>query len=405
MSFEERRSPTAMRWPQQRPPRPRVLLVDDRPDNLLALTAVLEPLGADLVTAHSGEEALRHLLGEEFAVIVLDVQMPVLDGFETARLIKQRERTRHIPIVFLTAISGEPEHYLRGYEVGAVDYVYKPFAPEILRAKVRVFIELWQRGAVIERQRAELEARLADLDRANEALARQALELERSNAALERFAEVAAHELRQPLHNVAGFQDLLLDRHREALGDQAAELAERAAAGVDEARSLIGALLDYAKAGSQPLRQERVSLAEALDEARREVAGLREQGATVVSGALPVVRGDRRMLVRLLANLLDNAVKFRSEEPPRVRVRAERAGGAWKVVLRDNGIGIDPSDVPRLFTVFARLHAKGERPGHGVGLAVCRRIVERHGGTIGCDPAPGGGTAIWFTLPAAEEPG
>jgi two-component system sensor histidine kinase/response regulator len=405
MSLEERRSPTAMRWRQLRPPRPRVLLVDDRPDNLLALTAVLEPLGADLVTARSGEEALRHLLGEEFAVIVLDVQMPVLDGFETARLIKQRERTRHIPIVFLTAISGEPEHYLRGYEVGAVDYVYKPFAPEILRAKVRVFIELWQRGAVIERQRAELEARLADLDRANEALARQALELERSNAALERFAEVAAHELRQPLHNVAGFQDLLLDRHREALGDQAAELAERAAAGVDEARSLIGALLDYAKAGSQPLRQERVSLAEALDEARREVAGLREQGATVVSGTLPVLWGDRRMLVRLLANLLDNAVKFRSEEPPRVRVRAERAGGAWKVVLRDNGIGIDPSDVPRLFTVFARLHAKGERPGHGVGLAVCRRIVERHGGAIGCDPAPGGGTAIWFTLPAAEEPG
>jgi two-component system, sensor histidine kinase and response regulator len=405
MSFEEHRSPTAMRWRQLRPPRPRVLLVDDRPDNLLALTAVLEPLGADLVTARSGEEALRHLLGEEFAVIVLDVQMPVLDGFETARLIKQRERTRHIPIVFLTAISGEPEHYLRGYEVGAVDYVYKPFAPEILRAKVRVFIELWQRGAVIERQRAELEARLADLDRANEALARQALELERSNAALERFAEVAAHELRQPLHNVAGFQDLLLDRHREALGDQAAELAERAAAGVDEARSLIGALLDYAKAGSQPLRQERVSLAEALDEARREVAGLREQGATVVSGTLPVVRGDRRMLVRLLANLLDNAVKFRSEEPPRVRVRAERAGAAWKVALRDNGIGIDPSDVPRLFTVFARLHARGERPGHGVGLAVCRRIVERHGGTIGCDPAPGGGTAIWFILPAAEEPG
>jgi two-component system, sensor histidine kinase and response regulator len=398
----ERRSLMATRLRQVRPPRPRVLLVDDRPDNLLALTAVLEPLGADLVTARSGEEALRHLLGEEFAVIVLDVQMPVLDGFETARLIKQRERTRHIPIVFLTAISGEPEHYLRGYEVGAVDYVYKPFAPEILRAKVRVFIELWQRGAIIERQRAELEARLADLDRANEALARQAVELERSNAALERFAEIAAHELRQPLHNVAGFQDLLLYRHRDSLGEQATELAERAAAGVDEARSLIGSLLTYAKAGSEPLQRERVSLSEALDEARRQVGGLQEQGATVVSGALPVVWGDREMLVRLLANLLDNSVKFRSDEPPRVRVRAERSNGNWKVVVRDNGIGIDPGDVPRLFTVFARLHAKGEHPGHGVGLAVCRRIVERHGGSIGCEPVAGRGTAVWFTLPAGE---
>jgi two-component system, sensor histidine kinase and response regulator len=401
----ERRIPAAARLRRTRPPQPRVLLVDDRPDNLLAVTAVLEPLGADLVTARSGEEALRHLLDEDFAVIVLDVQMPVLDGFETARLIKQRERTRHIPIVFLTAISGEPEHHLRGYEVGAVDYVYKPFAPEILRAKVRVFIELWQRGAVIERQRAELEARLADLDHANEMLARQAVELERSNAALERFAEVAAHELRQPLHNVAGFQDLLLYRHREALGEQAAQLAERAAAGVDEARSLIGSLLDYAKAASEPLRQEPVSLAEALAEARVKVAELEEQGATVVSGALPLVRGDRAMLVRLLANLLDNAVKFRSDTPPRVRVRAERVGAAWRVVVRDNGIGIHGSDVPRLFTVFARLHSKDEHPGHGVGLAVCRRIVERHGGAIGAELAQGGGTAIWFTLPAVEEPG
>ncbi len=404
MSADQRRLSTATRLGQVRPPRPRVLLVDDRPDNLLALTAVLEPLGADLVTARSGEEALRHLLGEEFAVIVLDVQMPVLDGFETARLIKQRERTRHIPIVFLTAISGEPEHYLRGYEVGAVDYVYKPFAPEILRAKVRVFIELWQRGAIIERQRTELEARLADLDRANETLARQAVELERSNAALERFAEIAAHELRQPLHNVAGFQDLLLYRHREALGDQAAQLAERAAAGVDEARSLIGALLGYAKAGSEPLRREPVPMGEVLDEARREVSGLDEQGATVVSATLPVVWGDRRLLVRVLSNLLDNAAKFRSEEPPRVRVRAERVDGLWKVVVRDNGIGIDQADMPRLFTVFARLRPKDERPGHGVGLALCRRIVERHGGAIGCEPAPGGGTAVWFTLPVAEEP-
>src|SRR6266536_1722312 len=262
------------------PPRPRVLLVDDRPDNLMALAAVLEPLHADLVPARSGEEALRHLLGEAFAVTVLDVPMPMLDGFETARLIKQRERTRHIPIVFLTAISGEPEHYLRGYEVGAVDYVYKPFAPEILRAKVRVFIELWQRGAIIERQRAQLEERLADLDRANVALARQGIELERSNAALERFAEIAAHELRQPLRNIEGFLDLLLSRHRDELNGEAALLAERAAGGVERARSLTSALLSYA----------------AL-----QVPALQEQGATVDTvGSMPTVRGDRHLLDRLL---------------------------------------------------------------------------------------------------------
>src|SRR6266536_1202194 len=352
------------------PPRPRVLLVDDRPDNLMALAAVLEPLHADLVPARSGEEALRRLLGEEFAVIVLDVQMPVLDGFETARLIKQRERTRHIPLVFLTAISGEPEHHLRGYEVGAVDYVYKPFAPEILRAKVRVFIELWQRGAIIERQRAQLEERLADLDRANVALARQGIELERSNAALERFAEIAAHELRQPLRNIEGCLDLLLSRHRDELSG------------------------------------EPVPLEELLEDAALQVPALQEQGATVDTvGSMPTVRGDRHLLERLLVNLLDNAVKFRSAAPPRITARADPAQDGWTVVVTDNGIGIDPTVAPRLFTVFARLHSSDERPGHGVGLAVCRRIVERHGGTIRAEPAPGGGTSISFTLPSRTLPG
>jgi two-component system, sensor histidine kinase and response regulator len=391
--------------PVQGPPRPRVLMVDDRPDNLMALAAVLEPLDADLVPARSGEEALRHLLGEDFAVIVLDVQMPVLDGFETARLIKQRERTRHIPLVFLTAISGEPEHHLRGYEVGAVDYVYKPFAPEILRAKVRVFVELWQRGATIELQRAELEQRLGDLDRANAALARQGIELERSNAALQRFAEIAAHELRQPLRNVEGFLELLLSRHRDQLGDDATLLAERAAGGVERARTLTAALLSYAKAGTEPLRGEPVRLGELLDDVSRQLPAVEEQGASVRAlGELPTVRGDRAMLERLLANLLDNAVKFRSEAPPRVTVRAEPAdpdASFWSIVLSDNGIGIDPTVAPRVFTVFARQHPSEERPGHGVGLAVCRRIVERHGGSIHAEPAPGGGTSIVFTLPSS----
>jgi signal transduction histidine kinase len=386
-------------------PRPRVLMVDDRPDNLKALAAVLEPLDAELVPARSGEEALGHLLSEEFAVIVLDVQMPVLDGFETARIIKQRERTRHIPVVFLTAISGEPEHHLRGYEIGGVDYVYKPFAPEILRAKVRVFVELWQRGATIERQRAELEQRLSELDRANFALARQGVELERSNAALERFAEIAAHELRQPLRNIEGFLNLLLSRHRDELGDEAALLAERAAGGVGRARSLTTALLSYARAGTEPLRGEPVPLGEALDEAGKQVPRLGEQGGTVVvDGELPTVRGDRRMLERLLVNLLDNAVKFRSEAPPRIVVRAEPLRDAWTITIEDNGIGIDPTAVPRLFTVFARLHASDERPGHGVGLAVCRRIVERHGGNIRAEAAPGKGTTIAFTLPSSSLP-
>ncbi|MGH8971982.1 MAG: sensor histidine kinase [Acidimicrobiia bacterium] len=384
---------------------PRVLLVDDRPDNLLALRAVLEPLGFELVEASSGEEALRRLLApgpgvdpddNEFAVIVLDVQMPVLDGFETARLIKGRERTRHVPIIFLTAISGEPEHYLRGYETGAVDYVYKPFEPEILRAKVSVLAELWTRGATIERQRAELAEHVVELNRANEALARQATELERSNTALERFATVTANEVLEPLYSVAGLLDLLDQRHGGAMADEARLLLERAVAGTGRANAVVGALLDYARATAGELDRQPVALGEVVAEAAVQLRAAVEAAAgKILVDDLPQVQGDRRALVRLFVNLLDNAVRHRGPAPPEVTITAERAGPRWRVTVADNGPGVDPSALPRLFTVW----------GPGLGLAMCRRIVERHGGVIWAELGDTGGTVVHFELPDVDSAG
>jgi signal transduction histidine kinase len=381
---------------------PRVLLVDDRPDNLLALRAVLEPLALELVEASSGEEALRHLLAGEFALIVLDVQMPVLDGFETARLIRGRERTRYVPIIFLTAISGEPEHYLRGYQSGAVDYVYKPFEPEILRAKVSVFVELWARGATIEAQRQELAGRLAELDEAHAVLAAQAVELERSNAALERFAEVVGVELREPLHTVAGLLDLLDDRHAASLSDEGRTLLARSMAGTDRARATVGSLLDYARASTGELQRSRFPLAEALAEAEAESgAELADAKAEVTAEALPVVAGDRGQVVRLLAQLLDNAARFRGTVSPVVTVSAEPAGNGVRVTVADNGPGVSQADLPRLFTAFARPApvAAANGRGAGLGLALCRRIVERHGGMIWAEQGADGGLVVRFELP------
>ena len=381
----------------------RVLIVDDRADNLLALRAVLEPLGLDLVEADSGEEALRHLLAGEFALIILDVQMPVLDGFETARLIRGRERTRYVPIIFLTAISGEPEHHLRGYQSGAVDYVYKPFEPEILRAKVSVFVELWARGATIEAQRRELTVRLADLDEAHAGLAAQAVELERSNAALERFAEVVGVEVREPLHTVAGLLDLLDDRHAGALSDEGRTLLARALAGTERARSIVGSLLDYARASTVDLHRDRFPLAEALAEAEAETGPqLAEAKGEVVADGLPLVSGDRGQLVQLLAQLIDNAIRFRGPSAPVVTVSTEPVAGAVRVTVADNGAGVAETDLPRLFTAFARpapVGAVGNGRGAGLGLALCRRIVERHGGMIWAERGADGGLAVCFELP------
>jgi two-component system, sensor histidine kinase and response regulator len=383
---------------------PRVLLVDDRPDNLLALRAVLEPLGLDLVEAASGEEALRQLLAGEFALIVLDVQMPGLDGFETARLIRGRERTRYVPIIFLTAISGQPEHYLRGYQSGAVDYVYKPFEPEILRAKVAVFAELWTRGATIESQRQELAARLAELDEAHAGLAAQAVELERSNTALQRFAEVVSVELREPLHTVAGLLDLLDDRHAGALPDEGRTLLARALANTDRARSIVGSLLDYARASTVALQRDRFALAEALAEAEAEAGPqLAEAKAEVLADGLPTVWADRAQVVGLLAQLFDNAVRYRGTARPVVTVSAEPAGGRVCVTVADNGPGVADTDLPRLFTAFARATPAGPDPaagrGAGLGLALCRRIVERHGGMIWAERGAERGLVVRFELP------
>src|SRR5438132_7356482 len=140
-------------------PPARILMVDDHPPNLIALDAILEPLGQELVHANSGAEALRHLLDGDFAVILMDVQMPGIDGLQTAKLIKERERNRHIPIIFLTAIHKDPAYIFRGYKEGAVDYMLKPFDPEILRAKVSVFVDLWRKGEQVRRQQAMLRAR------------------------------------------------------------------------------------------------------------------------------------------------------------------------------------------------------------------------------------------------------
>ncbi|HEX6597046.1 MAG TPA: response regulator [Acidimicrobiales bacterium] len=383
--------------------RGRVLMVDDRADNLLALEAVLEPLDADLVRAGSGEEALRHLLSEDFAVIILDVQMPGMDGFETARLIKAREKTRYVPIIFLTAISGEAEHHLQGYRTGAVDYVYKPFNPEALRTKVGVFLSLWRQGHELERQRAQLAEQLAEVERLNG-------ELERSNAALERFGAAAAVEIQEPLDNVGGMLDLLAARHREGVGEEGALLIDRAEANLARARGRVGSLLEFARASAESVELRPVALGDVVAEAAGSMAGaLDGAGARLVAADdLPVVRGDRPRLVKLFRALLENSLTHGGVRPLTIRVDAQETGGAVTVTVADDGNGIAPDLRPRLFTLLPADGLDGSDGGGGgagagrapAGLAVCRRIVEGHGGTIWSEPVEGRGAVVRFTLPA-----
>jgi signal transduction histidine kinase len=367
--------------------RPAVLLVDDRPENLVALEAVLAPLNVTLLQASSGDDALRHLLTTDVSVILLDVQMPDIDGFETAARIKERERTRNTPIIFLTAISSQHEHVLRGYSTGAVDYLAKPIDPDILRAKVSAFVEL--------------DAKTRELERQGEALEATTRELERVNGELEQFAYVASHDLQEPLRLVCGYLELLSAPEAAALGPEEAEYVRRAMAAAERMSLLIRDLLALSTAGSRPPPSGTADLAKALATALENLAvALTEAGASVQSDPLPDAQGDTDELVRVFQNLVGNAVKFAGDHPPTVRVWAERRTGEWEVCVADDGVGMRSEDTERAFGMFERLD-RDRSAGTGLGLALCRKIVERHGGRIWLTSGLGQGTTVHFTVPAA----
>jgi light-regulated signal transduction histidine kinase (bacteriophytochrome) len=416
-----------------------ILLVDDQPANLLALEATLADLGENLVRASSGQEALRQLLRDDFAVILLDVQMPVLDGFETARLIRGREKSRYTPIVFLTAYGDSRFTVADAYALGAVDFLVKPLVPIILRAKVQAFVELFRKTEQVRRQgerlremeRQEFERRLTEeklrlaeeryreTQRLNEELEqrvrqrtaelerevgerkRMLAELTRSNRELEQFAYVASHDLKEPLRKVRVYLQLLQRRCGEVLGEQGGQYLAYAVDAAERMQTLVQDLLAYARVGSRGNALAPVDCATVFAEAVANLeAAIQESGAALTCGALPTVEADRTQLVQLFQNLLGNAIKFRGEHPPVVRVEAVHNQTEWLFTVRDNGIGIDRRYVDRLFVLFERLHNRSEYPGTGLGLAICKKIVERHGGRIGVESEPGKGSTFWFTLPA-----
>jgi light-regulated signal transduction histidine kinase (bacteriophytochrome) len=353
------------------------------------------------VRANSGEDALKRLLNDDFAVILLDVQMPGMDGFETATHVKSRDRSRHIPIIFLTAISREVHHQLRGYDAGAVDYLAKPFEPSVLRAKVMVFVDLWEKSRQVERQSALLEQRLRERDRAQHALAAQATELERSNAELEQFAHVVSHDLQEPLHTLTGFLELLAEEHLDQLDDDGKLYVEKARGGAERMRQLVRDLLQYARVSTRAEPFDRVDCDAALATALEHLAPvIEETGAEVIADPLPVVDADQFQLVQVFENLIGNAVKFRGDAPPQIRVTAEQRENDWVFSVQDDGIGIDPRYAIHVFTIFQRLHGRDEYGGTGIGLAICKKIVERHGGRIWVESELGKGSTFAFTLPA-----
>lgn len=226
-------------------------------------------------------------------------------------------------------------------------------------------------------------------------------ELERSNADLEAFAFTAAHDLQEPLRKIVGFSEVLESRAGAALDGEMRDVLNRIVGATKRMQGLIDDLLKYSRVARRGEAMRAVPAGAALERALSNLeTAIKESGASVTGGELPTVNADESQLVQLLQNLVGNAVKFRAARPPEVRVSAERRGGEWVFAVRDNGIGFEMRDSERIFTVFERLHSRAEYPGTGIGLAICKKIVERHGGRIWAESQPGRGSAFFFTLPA-----
>lgn len=255
---------------------------------------------------------------------------------------------------------------------------------------------------VAERTR-ELELEIAERRQAQVALTEQTERLSRSNADLEQFAYVASHDLQEPLRMVASYTQLLAKGEQDRLRPEAKEYIAFAIDGATRMQSLISDLLRYSRLASEPTPLVPLEPEDLLATVRKNLeVAISENGAVVTADPLPVVRGNESQLVQLLQNLVANAIKFRGEQPPVVHVSAVSRGDFIEFAVRDNGVGFDPKYAPKIFVIFQRLHARGKYPGTGIGLAVCKKIVERHGGTIWVESAPGAGTTFFFTLPRGD---
>jgi len=367
-----------------------ILVVDDDTTKRFALRTILAPLEEEIVEASSGADALRQLLRNEFAVVLLDVRMPIMDGFETAQLIRQRPRSELTPIIFVTALDQAETDMGRGYTLGAVDFVFAPVVPAIMRAKVSVFVELYRAQQELRRYRTQLETLVEE----------RTIALTAINRELEAFSYSVSNDLRAPLTTFDALSKTMLEDPAGKLDKRTVEQLRKMRAASERMAAVFDGLQMLFRLTSGEIRREAVDVSALSAEIVQELRATnpkRKVDADIAPGI--AVNGDQRLVRILLSNLISNAWKFTGTKPaPRISIGQEMADGEARVFVKDNGVGFDMIDSHRLFGAFQRLHSQSEFAGAGIGLATARRIVNRHGGRIWAEGAVGEGATVYFAF-------
>jgi len=363
----------------------KILLVDDRTENLYALENILACENRTILKASSGEEALKIAFSDDLSLILLDVQMPVMDGFEVAHLLKQTNRTKKTPILFVTAISKEKKYMLKGYQEGCIDYLFKPLDIDITQAKVNTLLKFYD-------QQRELEFKN--------------IELSKLNQEKNYFLGVASHDLRNPIGNIISLVNILEDELRDQLSDDLREMLHMMQDSGRDMLELLNNLLDVSKieSGNMNLKLKNNSIAETIQKSINDNIRTANSKQIIldynIADNLPNVCFDKIHLQQVLNNLISNAIKF-SFGNTHVEINVGLKNNEVIVSVKDQGQGIPSNDIHRVFLPFARTSVSstnGEKS-TGLGLTIAKRIVEAHGGNIWLSSELGKGTTFFFSLP------
>lgn len=381
-----------------------ILIVDDKPENLLALEVILDDPKLNLIRAHSGKEALSLILDYDFALVLLDVQMPGMDGFETAELMSGIEKSKHIPIIFVTAINKEQKYVFKGYEAGAVDYLFKPLDPEILKSKVYIFLDLYQQKIIIKQQSLELEHKVTELNAAflelqqkEKLLQRQSEELQSINQDLKEFAYIVSHDLKAPLRAISSLVDWVTSDYSDKFDDNGKELLGLLLGRVHRMHALIEGILKYSRVGRSKEQKVTVDIKSLITDVIEMVAPP-ENIKINIEGEFPTIIAEKTRMEQVFQNLISNAIKYMDKPKGMIKIACLDNENHWTLSVADNGPGIEEKHFKKVFKIFQTLAPRDEIESTGIGLSLVKKIVEMYGGKVWVESDVGKGSSFIFTL-------
>jgi two-component system, sensor histidine kinase and response regulator len=377
-----------------------ILIVDDKTANIFALEKLLERPKLNFLTATNGKEGLKIALEKDVDLIILDVQMPEMDGFEVAQVLKSHKRTRDIPIIFASAEKKERQSIMKGFEEGAVDYLSKPLDPELTKAKVSVLLKIQMQKRELLEKNQSLEKAETKILQLNTDLQNNLQQLESVNKELESFTYSVSHDLRAPLRSLIGYSKMLEEDFKDKLGESGTNTLNIICQNASRMNKLIDDLLEFSKLGRKEVHRSEVNSDKLVKDILHEIAESTKHKASIQVKSLYPVKADPALLRQVWVNLISNAVKYSSlTEAPMIEIASYKESGELVFYVKDNGDGFDMKYVDKLFGVFQRLHKSTEFEGTGVGLALVQRIVFKHGGHVWAEGKVKQGATFYFSLP------